>query len=151
MSARDLAALLLLGGPVPAIGLAAPIGFIRAAAQPAVEAVPTAQPAATNAVASPAGASEEVDDEEMPLSNRLSPDAAARVRSRFSGGTVSDARADGAERAYKAAVSAAAEIFLELDPEHTGSISVRQMLVAFNPPSSELRIAVEKVGLELVE
>ena len=61
------------------------------------------------------------------------------------------ARSDGAERAYKAAVAASEEIFLVLDPEHVGSISVRQLLVAFHPPSAELRLAIERAGLELVE
>ena len=62
-----------------------------------------------------------------------------------------DEHSDGAERAYKAAVAASEEIFLVLDPEHVGSISVRQLLVAFHPPSAELRLAIERAGLELVE
>jgi hypothetical protein len=51
----------------------------------------------------------------------------------------------------KAAVAALEEIFLVLDPEHVGSISVRQLLVAFHPPSAELRLAIERAELELVE
>jgi len=66
-------------------------------------------------------------------------------------GAAREPHSDGAERAYKAAVAASEEIFLVLDPEHVGSISVRQLLVAFHPPSAELRLAIERAGLELVE
>ena len=63
---------------------------------------------------------------------------------------VPDGKQDVAKFA-KAAVAASEEIFLVLDPEHVGSISVRQLLVAFHPPSAELRLAIERAGLELVE
>jgi hypothetical protein len=107
MSARDLAALLLLGGMIPGLRLTAPpIWSTRA--DEAHKAMP------------------------------LTLGARGEMEARRDGGEI-----EGPEAAYKAAET----LFLELDPMRTGSIMLRQLLVAFNPPSAELRRAIVKAGL----
>ena len=107
MSARDLAALLLLGDTIPCIGLTAPPIWCNRADE-AHQAMPSAL-----------GARGEIE--------------ATRDR-----GVI-----EGPGAAYKAAE----EVFLVLDPMRTGSIMFRQLLVAFNPPSAELRRTIVKAGL----
>ena len=107
MSARDLAALLLLGGMIPGLRLTAPPIWSKRADE-AHKAMP------------------------------LTLGARGEMEARRDGGEI-----EGPEAAYKAAET----LFLELDPMRTGSIMLRQLLVAFNPPSAELRRAIVKAGL----
>ena len=107
MSARDLAALLLLGDTIPCIGLTAPPIWCNRADE-AHQAMPSAL-----------GARGEIE--------------ATRDRGVIEG--------------FGAAYKAAEEVFLVLDPMRTGSIMFRQLLVAFNPPSAELRRTIVKAGL----
>jgi hypothetical protein len=107
MSARDLAALLLLGGMIPGLRLTAPPIWSNRADE-AHKAMP------------------------------LTLGARGEIEARRDRGEI-----EGPEAAYKAAE----DVFLELDPMRTGSIMLRQLLVAFNPPSAELRRAIVKAGL----
>ena len=192
MSASDLARLLLLGSPMPGLGLAAPIGLTRSPERSiqrtthpkspplhrsgrtrglsadaivaartkaltddliaAMEAEAAAEAAAEAEVAAEVeGAAEVAAEAEAEVAAEAAMEAAVKTAGAVAESANGDARSDGAERAYKAAVAASEEIFLVLDPEHVGSISVRQLLVAFHPPSAELRLAIERAGLELVE
>ena len=116
MSARDLAALLLLGDTIPCIGLTAPPIWCNRADE-AHQAMPSAL-----------GARGEIE--------------ATRDR-----GEIEATRDRGVIEGPGAAYKAAEEVFLVLDPMRTGSIMFRQLLVAFNPPSAELRRTIVKAGL----
>ena len=107
MSARDLAALLLLGGMIPGLRLTAPPIWSNRA-------------------------------DEVHKAMPLTLGARGEMEARRDRGEI-----EGPEAAYKAAET----LFLELDPMRTGSIMLRQLLVAFNPPSAELRRAIVKAGL----
>ena len=137
MSARDLAALLLLGGMIPGLRLTAPpIWSTRA--DEAHKAMPLTL-----------GARGEM-EARRDRGEIEGPEAAYKAAEEKVVAAVKAVEAVSLIRAAEAeaaAEKAAQMLFLELDPMRTGSIMLRQLLVAFNPPSAELRRAIVKAGL----